>query len=114
MGAGSPGVSSPTKRALAAEKVANVPQIRDDLINTLTHAIAETNSIANKADVTAEKGAGGMPSKARWYQLLGYLVQVLDGVCKNVELSEINERLAKVESELNIAPARTSKTSSKS
>ena len=90
-----------------AAKLANVPQVRDDLIDTLTHALEETNKLGKQAAVTAEKGAGGMPEKARWYQLLGYLAQVLDGVCRNVELSEINERLAKVEGKLGNAPSRS-------
>lgn len=94
------------------EKFADVPQVRDDLIDTLTHAIDETNKIAKQAAVTAEKGAGGMPAKARWYQLLGYLTQVLDGVCRNVELSEINERLAKVEVQMSNAPSRPSQARS--
>jgi hypothetical protein len=100
----------PSKQPLMAAKLANVPQVRDDLIDTLTHALEETNKLGKQAGGTAEKGAGGMPEKARWYQLLGYLAQVLDGVCRNVELSEINERLAKVEDRLGNAPSRTPQT----
>jgi hypothetical protein len=86
---------------------ADVPKIRDDLIDTLVQAIHETNKLANESSPTGEKGSGGVPPKARWYQLLGYLTQVLDGVCKNVELSEINERLLRVEKELKVAPGRS-------
>lgn len=82
---------------------ADVPKIRNDLIDTLVKAIATTNDLANQSSSATEKGAGGVPPKVRWYQLLGYLVQVLDGVCKNVELSEINERLLRVERKLSVA-----------
>jgi hypothetical protein len=107
MGAPRPNSAMPHKYPLMATKSANVPAVRDDLIDTLTHALSETNKLGQKAAVQAEKGAGGMPEKARWYQLLGYLAQVLDGVCRNVELSEINERLAKVEGKLGNAPSRS-------
>lgn len=107
-----PHTSKPFKRPLAAQKFANVPKVRDDLIDTLTHAIDEANKLGKQGAVMAEKGAGGMPEKARWYQLLGYLAQVLDGVCRNVELSEINERLAKVEGQLGNAPSRSSQARS--
>jgi hypothetical protein len=84
---------------------ADVPRIRDDMIDTLIKAITEANMIAKLSLDSADKGTGGVPPKARWYQLVGYLVQVLDGVCKNVELSEINERLLKVEKALGVAKA---------
>jgi hypothetical protein len=83
---------------------ADVPRIRDDLIDTLVEAIHESDKLAKEESPTVERGSGGVSPKARWYQLLGYLAQVLDGVCKNVELSEINERLLRVEKELKVAP----------
>jgi hypothetical protein len=89
---------------------ADVPKIRDDLIDALVGAIQETNKLAKESNANVEKGAGGVPPKARWYQLLGYLTQVLDGVCKNVELSEINERLLLVEKELKIAQGKSPQT----
>jgi hypothetical protein len=64
-----------------------VPKIRDEMIDTLIKAITEANMIARQAPESADKGTGGVPPKARWYQPVGYVVQVLDGVCKNVELS---------------------------
>jgi len=89
---------------------ADVPRIRDDMIDTLIKAITEANMIAKLSLDSADKGTGGVPPKARWYQLVGYLVQVLDGVCKNVELSEINERLLKVEKMLGVAKAGSPQT----
>ena len=89
---------------------ADVPRIRDDMIDTLIKAITEANMIAKLSLDSADKGTGGVPPKARWYQLVGYLVQVLDGVCKNVELSEINERLLKVEKTLGVAKAGSPQT----
>jgi len=92
---------------------ADVPKIRDEVIDTLVKAIIEANMIARHSPESAEKGTGGVPPKARWYQLVGYLVQVLDGVCKNVELSEINERLVKVEKALGSAKAGSPQTGAK-
>jgi len=80
------------------------------MIDTLIKAITEANMIAKLSLDSADKGTGGVPPKARWYQLVGYLVQVLDGVCKNVELSEINERLLKVEKMLGVAKAGSPQT----
>ena len=85
---------------------ASVPKIREDMVDTLVSAIEETKTLAKQGSAEAGKGMGGMPPKARWYQLLGYLAQVLDGVCKNVELSEINERLMRVEKTMKIAPPK--------
>jgi len=88
---------------------ADVPKLRDEVIDKLVGAIHEANEIARQA--SAEPGKGGGPApKARWYQVMGYLVQVLDGVCRNVELSEINARLLKVEKALSVAKAGSSQT----
>jgi uncharacterized protein YlaI len=40
------------------------------------------------------------PPKIRYLRLLGYLLQVLDGLLKNYELNELEERLRKAEEEL--------------
>ena len=84
----------------------SVPKIREELVDTLVAAVAEAQTLAKQGSAEAGKSVGGMSTKARWYQLLGYLAQVLDGVCRNVELSEINERLMRVEKVMNIAPAK--------
>jgi len=84
----------------------NVPEIRGDVVDTLVAAIKDAQTLAKESSAEAAKGMGGVPPKARWYQLVGYLAQVLDGVCKNVELSEINERLMRVEKTMKIAQTK--------
>ena len=63
---------------------ADVPKIRDDMIDTLIKAIMEADLQAKAAPEATESG---VPPKARWYQLVGYLVQVLDGVFKRAPVS---------------------------
>ena len=82
---------------------ADVPKIRDDMIDTLIKAIMEADLQAKAAPEATESG---VPPKARWYQLVGYLVQVLDGVCRNVEISELNQRMSRVEKELGLSKTR--------
>jgi hypothetical protein len=84
----------------------SVPKIRGDVVDTLVAAIEDAQALAKESSAEAGRGMGGMPPKARWYQLVGYLAQVLDGVCKNVELSEINERLMRVEKTMRIAQTK--------
>jgi hypothetical protein len=40
---------------------------------------------------TKRMRGGGIAPRIHWYRALSYSVQVLDGICKNVELSEIEE-----------------------
>lgn len=42
-------------------------------------------------------GGGGIPPKVRWYQLMGYLSQTLDGVLRNMDMNEIKKRMAELE-----------------
>ena len=56
---------------------ADVPKIRDEMIDRLVKAIAEANELAKEAPNKPEKGGGGVAPKAHWYRLFGYLVQVL-------------------------------------
>jgi hypothetical protein len=70
-----------------------VPRIRDEMIDRLVRAIVESNDLAKQASGKAEKGQGGVPTKAHWYRFMGYEVRVLDSVYRNVEVSELNEPL---------------------
>ena len=86
---------------------ADVPKIRDEMIDRLVKAIIEANELAKEAPTKPEKGGGGVAPKAHWYRLFGYLVQVLDSLCSNVEISQVNERLLKIEKELRLAKAKS-------
>ena len=41
--------------------------------------------------------SGGTPPKARWYQLMAYLSQTLDGVLRNMDMNEVKKRMAELE-----------------
>jgi hypothetical protein len=85
---------------------ANVPKICDEVINRLVRAIVESNGLAKEASEKAKKGQGGVSAKAHSYRPKGYQVQVLASVRRNVEVSELNHPMARVENELNAAEAK--------
>jgi hypothetical protein len=60
------------------------------MIDTLIKAIMEADLQA-KADPEATES--GVPPKARWYQLVGYLVQVLDDVFKRAPVWRICRKM---------------------
>ena len=70
--------------------------IRAQLIDKLLVAINDAYTQAQAADPCLKAGAG-TSMKEKYYRLLGYLGQVLDGIVKNVEVTEMNRRLLKVE-----------------
>jgi hypothetical protein len=72
---------------------ADVPKAREDAIETLVDAMHEINALAKMAPPDPVKGSGGTSPRERWYRVMAYIIQVMDGVCKNVEISELNERL---------------------
>lgn len=82
----------------ASLKNVDPSKIREQKIQLLEQAIDIVWLNVKKASGTAEKGEE--PPKMRYLRLLGYLMQVLDGVLKNYEMKEIEERLEKVESEV--------------
>ena len=86
---------------------ADVPRIRDELIEILETAVKEANALAKASKIVAEKGSGGIPPKLQWYRVIGYLAHVLDGVCKNVQLNELNRRLDDLEKELDATEPTT-------
>ncbi|MEM2122922.1 MAG: hypothetical protein QXE79_04715 [Candidatus Bathyarchaeia archaeon] len=71
-------------------------EIRRRKIQLLEKAIDDVFHQARSMNGAVKKG-GGEPTKARYYRLMGYLIQVLDGVLKNLELDEVKRRLEKVE-----------------
>jgi len=71
----------------------DVVQIREKRVNDLSNAIDDLYSAAQK-----------LPSedRLRFYQLLGFLCMVLDGMLNNVTKGEMLKRLAAVEERLNV------------
>ena len=70
--------------------------IRAEVVSRLYEAVKITEEIAKKAD---EKPAGSaaLPPGVRWYQVMGYLAQTLDGLLRNVDLNETKKDLAELQ-----------------
>ncbi len=74
-----------------------VPEVRSEVVNKLVEALGVLEGLAKKATRKARKGSGGLPPKARWYQLMTYTAQVLDGVLRNVEMETVEAKLERLE-----------------
>ena len=77
------------------------PDIRSRVVTKLVEAIEETEHIAKSAAKRTKTGSGGISPKERWYQLMGYLAQVLDGVLKNLDLESVKEKMDLMETALD-------------
>ncbi len=63
----------------------------------LVSAIDEVEALAKKAGKRSRKGTGGVSPKVRWYTLMAYLTQILDGVLRNANLEEYEEKMEQME-----------------
>lgn len=71
--------------------------VRGDVVAKLVSAIDEVEALAKKAGKRSRKGYGGVSPKVRWYQLMAYLAQILDGVLKNADLEKYEEKMEQME-----------------
>ena len=71
--------------------------IRVAVVRKLVSAIDEVDALAKKAGRRGWKGGGGISPKIRWYQLMAYLAQTLDGVLKNSDMEQYEGRIEQVE-----------------
>jgi len=90
-------IRAPVKWPL--KKSIDVPTVREDLVNKLIASIGECYHLATEASERKKKGT---PPKTKYYQLVGYLSQVLDGILENVELDELKARMERVEAALDV------------
>ena len=67
----------------------------------LVEAIEEVDRLAKASGKRTRTGGGGISPKERWYQLTGYLAQVLDGVLKNLDLQGVKEKMDQMEMALD-------------
>ena len=67
----------------------------------LVGAIEEAERLAKASGKRTRTGGGGISPKERWYQLMGYLAQVLDGVLKNLDLESVKEKMDQMEMALD-------------
>ncbi len=77
------------------------PEVRSRVVTKLVEAIEETEHLAKSAAKRTKTGGGGISPKERWYQLMGYLAQVLDGVLKNFDLESVKEKMDQMETTLD-------------
>jgi len=77
----------------------SVEERREKAITKLVTAIEVAEELAKKAKATSEKGMADT-TKARYYHLLGYLVQVLDSVLRSVSLDEIKQHVDETDKEI--------------
>ena len=72
--------------------------LRITVVRKLVSAINEVEELAKRASgKRIRKGGGGVSPKIRWYQLMGYLAQVLDGVLKNSDMERIESKMEEME-----------------
>ncbi len=71
--------------------------VRGDVVEKLVSAINEVETLAKKAGKRSRKGYGGVSPKIRWYTLMAYLAQILDGVLRNADLEKYEERMGEME-----------------
>jgi len=79
-----------TQRGLA-------PEVRSRVVTKLVEAIEEVEHLAKASGKRTRTGGGGISPKERWYQLMGYLAQVLDGVLKNFDLEGVKMKMDQME-----------------
>ena len=80
-------------------KGVRVEEQREKAIDKLVNAIDVAELLAKNAKETSEKGMADT-TKARYYHLLGYLVQVLDSVLRSVTLDEIQQHVKETDKEI--------------
>jgi hypothetical protein len=73
------------------------PEVRSRVVTKLVEAIEETERLAKSAGKRSKAGGGGISPKERWFQLMGYLAQVLDGVLRNLDLESVREKMDQME-----------------
>jgi hypothetical protein len=78
------------------DKPVSVEETRALVAHKLLKAIEVAEKLALKTGTEAKKGAGGVPPKARWYQLMAYLSQTLNGVLQNQDLNETKQQVAEL------------------
>ncbi len=75
----------------------DTPRVRGEVVAKLVDAINEVESLAKSSGRRTRKGQGGVSPKVRWYQLMAYLAQILDGVLRNLDLEKYQEKMGELE-----------------
>jgi hypothetical protein len=88
------------KRRRVMQKSAT-PEVRSRVVTKLVEAIDEVERLAKASGKRPRRGGGGLSPKERWYQLMGYLAQTLDGVLKNLDLESVKGKMDQMEAVLD-------------
>ncbi len=91
----------PTFRRRRVIQKGLIPEVRSRVVTKLVGAIEEAERLAKASGKRTRTGGGGISPKERWYQLMGYLAQVLDGVLKNLDLESVKEKMDQMETALD-------------
>ena len=91
----------PTFRRRRVTQKGLTPEVRSRVVTKLVEAIEEAERLAKASGKRTRTGGGGISPKERWYQLMGYLAQVLDGVLKNLDLESVKEKMDQMEMALD-------------
>ena len=91
----------PTFRRRRVTQKGLTPEVRSRVVTKLVEAIEEAERLAKTSGKRTRTGGGGISPKERWYQLMGYLAQVLDGVLKNLDLESVKEKMDQMEMALD-------------
>ena len=76
-------------------KAEDSAEVRSEVAKKLLEAIRTADELAQKAGEES-RGKHGAPPKVRWYQVMGYLAQTLDGLLRNADLNETKKDLAQM------------------
>jgi hypothetical protein len=69
------------------------PEVRSRVVTKLVEVTNEAERLAKESGKRSRSGAGGTSPKERWYMVMAYLAQVLDGVLKNFDLESVKEKM---------------------
>ena len=85
-------------------------ELREGVAEKLVEALNVVEGLAKMSERKLRKGTGGIPAKARWYQLMTYIAQILDGVLRNLELGEVEAKLETLEKAVDELQRQTPQT----
>jgi len=101
-------IPSPGLRRRRVTQKGVAPEIRTRVVTKLVEAIDEAERLAKGSGRRSRSGGGGISPKERWYLVMGYLTQVLDGVLKNFDLESVKEKMDQMETVLDELQRTTS------
>ncbi|HZY47406.1 MAG TPA: hypothetical protein VFE96_06375 [Candidatus Bathyarchaeia archaeon] len=85
-------------------------EVREAVVTKLQDALNEAEKLAKAASGRPKKGSGGVPGKARWYQLMAIIAQTLDQVLRSGSTESIEEKMTEMEKVIDELQRTTQKT----